>query len=152
MSSIKLFLAALIFAATPSMSSAESVQDLSEQLFIAAHWGYMPIVADLVNRGANVNYANPQGETAMHGAAARGHLEVIQFLISRHANINARTVKNWIPLHHAVRFGHVHVADYLLTNGAPLSIKTHAGQTVFDMARSTGNIQMLNLLERYRYY
>lgn len=150
MSPVKLFIATLIVAILPSTSSAYSQRELSEELFQAAHLGYMPIVIDLIQRGANVNYANASRETAMHAAAARGHLQVIQYLIAHRANMNPRTVQNWIPLHHAVRFGHAHIANYLLANGAPLYFRTRTGQTVFDIAKSTGDARMMNLLERYR--
>lgn len=150
MTPVKLFLAALAIALMPTMSSADSQRELSQELFEAAHLGYMPIVIDLVSRGANVNYANGRRETAMHGAASRGHLQVIQYLRAHRANMNPRTVENWIPLHHAVRFGHENVANYLLASGAPLYFRTRTGQTVFDIAEATGNVRMLNLLERYR--
>jgi len=147
---IKLLLATLLIAFAPSVSQAETQRELSEALFIAAHLGHMPSVVDLVQRGANVNYANASRETAMHGAAARGHLQVIQYLKSRRGNINARTTENWIPLHHAVRFGHAHIANYLLAHGAPLYMRTRTGQTVFDIAQGTKDQRMMNLLERYR--
>jgi ankyrin repeat protein len=147
---VKLILATLVLALTPSLSKAETPRELSEALFLAAHLGHMPSIVDLVQRGANVNYANANRETPMHAAAARGHLNVIQFLMSRRAHMNPRTVQNWIPLHHAVRFGHVPVVHYLLSRRAPIYSRTRGGQTVFDIAKSTRNQQMINLLERYR--
>ena len=150
MTPLKLFIAALAMSLIPSISSAYSQRELSQELFEAAHLGYMPIVVDLVNRGANVNYMNGKRETAMHGAASRGHLHVIQYLRAHRAYLHPRTVENWLPLHHAVRFGHESVANYMLANGAPLYARTRTGQTVFDIAEATGNVRMLNLLERYR--
>lgn len=147
---VKIFLAALIVAIAPSISSANSQYELSEELFIAVHLGYLPVVVDLVQRGANVNHINAARETPMHGAAARGHLHIVQYLRSHRAHLNPRTVQNWLPLHHAVRFGHEHVASYLLAHGAPLYSRTRLGQTVFDIAKSTRNARMINLLERYR--
>ena len=150
MSPVKLFLAALTIALMPSISTADTQRELSAELFEAVHLGYMPIVVDLVSRGANVNYINGRRETPMHGAASRGHLHIVKYLRARGAHLNPRTVENWIPLHHAFRFGHEHVANYLLANRAPLYFRTRTGQTVFDIAKSTGNVRMMNLLERYR--
>ena len=153
MPTMKLFLAALMIALIPVTSSAQSHYrdvSLSEELFEAAHLGYMPIIVDLVERGANVNYLNAQRETPMHAAAARGHLHVMQYLQRQRAYLHPRTVENWIPLHHAVRFGHQNIVSYLLANGAPLYLRTRTGQTVFDIAKGTRNIPMLNLLERYK--
>lgn len=150
---LRLFFAALLFALIPFTSSAQAQQNdisISEELFEAVHLGYMPIVIDLVERGANVNYLNRNRETPMHAAAARGHLEVMQYLRSYNAYLHPRTVENWVPLHHAVRFGHQNVVSYLLANGAPLNLKTRTGQSVFDIAKGTGDVGMLNLLQRYR--
>ena len=150
MSPVKLFLAALAIALMPSIVTADTQRELSEELFEAAHLGYMPIVVDLVTRGANVNYANGKRETAMHGAAARGHLHIIKYLRARGAHMNPRTVENWIPLHHAVRFGHEHIVRYFLASGAPANFQTRTGQTAFDIAKSTRNARIINLLEHYR--
>ena len=150
MTPFKLILATLVLALNPSLSSAENQRELSEALFLAAHLGHMPSVVDLVQRGANVNYMNGRRETPMHGAAAHGHLNVIQYLLARRANMNPRTVQDWIPLHHAVRFGHAHVVNYLLAHKAPLYARTRSKQTVFDIAKSTRDQRMINLLERHR--
>ena len=151
MTPVKLFLISLIFALSSSTSRAQDTQrELSEALFLAAHLGHMPSIVDLVQRGANVNYANRDRETPMHAAAARGHLRVMQYLQGQRAQLHPRTIQNWIPLHHAVRFGHRNVARYLLGNGAPLYMRTRTGQTVFDIASGTRDANMLNLLERYK--
>jgi len=148
---LKLLLATLIFAIVPSTSSAQDTQrELSEALFIAAHLGHMPSIVDLVQRGANVNYLNVDKETPMHAAAARGHLRVMQYLKGQRAYLHPRTVQDWIPLHHAVRFGHQNIVNYLMANRAPLYARTRTGQTVFDIAKGTRDVRMLNLLERYK--
>jgi ankyrin repeat protein len=151
MTPIRLIFAACLLALAPLVSQAQSTQvELSEELFTAAHLGYMPIVRNLVEQGANVNYISADRTSPMHAAASRGYLDVIQYLRSRGAYLNPRTVEDWIPLHHAVRFGHREVVNYLLASGAPLYMRTRSGQTVFDMAQGTGDFAMLNLLERYR--
>ena len=150
MTPFKTIMAALALALLPLAGNANNQKEQSEALFLAAHVGHMASIVDAVDSGANVNYGNAARETAMHAAAARGHLHIIQYLRTKRGNMNARTIQSWIPLHHAVRFGHAHVANYLLANGAPLYMRTTTGQTVFDIAEGTGDIRMLNLLERYR--
>ena len=148
----KLFFATLIFAVIPFTSNAQAEQDItiSEELFEAAHLGYLPIVIDLVERGANVNYLNQDRVTPMHAAASRGHLNVMQYLLAQRAYLHPRTVQNWHPLHHAVRFGHQNVVSFLLANGAPINLRTKTGQTVFDIAKGTRDAGMQNLLRRYK--
>lgn len=153
MTSFKLFFVVLIFALIPFASSSQAQErdvTISEELFEAAHLGYMPIIIDLVERGANVNYLNKDRVTPMHAAASRGHLRVMQYLKAQRAYLHPRTVQNWTPLHHAVRFGHQNVVSYLLANRSPLNLRTRTGQTVFDIAKGTRDVAMLNLLQRYQ--
>ena len=151
MTPFKLFLAALAFALIPSTSHAEfTPQEYSVALFYGAHVGSTPSIIHMVNLGANVNYANENGETAMHVAASRGYLDIVQYLQHQRASLNPRTTGNWIPLHHAVRFGHTNVASYLIAKGAPVDMKTKTGQSIFDMAKATRNAGMIKLLERHR--
>ena len=145
-----LLIASLLLLSATASSVDYAKSFLSIKLLEMAHTPNLYEVRRLVDEGANVNYANNNGETAMHAAASRGHLHVIQYLRTKRANMNARTIQNWIPLHHAVRFGHAHVANYLLNSGAPLYMRTRTGQTVFDIAESNKDARMLNLLNRFR--
>lgn len=153
MTPVKMIIAVWILALIPSVSTAQTTQiELANELFEASHWGNLMIVQGIVDKGANVNAVSNDGSytAPMHAAASKGSLDIIQYFIARGAYLNPRTVDNWIPLHHAVRFGHRHVVSYLLAAGAPLYMETRGGQTVFDMAQGTGDVAMLNLLERYR--
>ncbi|MBM4024990.1 MAG: ankyrin repeat domain-containing protein [Planctomycetes bacterium] len=60
----------------------------------------------LLDRGADVNAAKPDGRTALHAAAARGHKEVVALLISHHADVNARTRDGLSPADCARKAGH----------------------------------------------
>ncbi len=52
----------------------------------------------LLDRGANINAANQNGDTALHGATLRGSTAIIQFLVDHGANLNAKNSKGWTPL------------------------------------------------------
>ena len=52
----------------------------------------------LLERGADVNAANQQGDTALHGATLRGSTAIIQFLADRGANLRAKNVKGQTAL------------------------------------------------------
>lgn len=56
----------------------------------------------MLERGADVNAANDQGETALHGAAQRGADRVVQFLADRGARLDARTKRGRTPLDEAI--------------------------------------------------
>jgi ankyrin repeat protein len=52
----------------------------------------------LVERGADVNEVDANGETAMHGAAYRGHNSVVQYLADKGATLNVPNRIGWTPL------------------------------------------------------
>ena len=56
----------------------------------------------MLEHGADVNAANDQGETALHGAAQRGADRVVQFLAERGARLDARTKRGRTPLDEAI--------------------------------------------------
>jgi ankyrin repeat protein len=53
--------------------------------------------------GSDINAANAEGETALHGAAATRMDSIVRFLIAHGAQINARTKKRETPLIYAER-------------------------------------------------
>ena len=52
----------------------------------------------LVERGADVNEVDANGETAVHGAAYRGHNSVVQYLADRGAALDVKNRVGWTPL------------------------------------------------------
>src|SRR4029434_2124311 len=52
--------------------------------------GFLPAIKYLVEElGADVNAVDHEGNTALHGAAARGDNEMILYLVSKGANVKA---------------------------------------------------------------
>jgi ankyrin repeat protein len=51
--------------------------------------------------GADVNAADDNGETALHGAAWRGSNEIVQLLVDRGARLDVKDKKGWTPLGNA---------------------------------------------------
>lgn len=52
----------------------------------------------LLDRGADINQANQNGNTALHGAATRHSPAIIEFLVANGADLNAQNEKGWTPL------------------------------------------------------
>ena len=52
----------------------------------------------LLDLGADINQANQNGNTALHGAATRHSAAIIEFLVENGADLNARNIKGWTPL------------------------------------------------------
>ena len=52
----------------------------------------------LVERGADVNRIDDNGETAVHGAAYRGHNSVVQYLADQRARLDVKNRIGWTPV------------------------------------------------------
>ena len=63
-----------------------------------------------LDRGADVNAANDQGNTALHGAAQRGTPKVVEFLVARGARLDAKNKQGQTPLDFALGFAPVREA------------------------------------------
>ncbi|TPX38093.1 hypothetical protein SmJEL517_g00123 [Synchytrium microbalum] len=77
-------------------------------LYLAAEAGCHLAVVALLNRGANVDGADPQGKTSLMCAAEQGYIECVETLLAHKATVNIKTVSEDLdlvttPLHLAVR-------------------------------------------------
>jgi len=116
-----------------------------DAIFEAASVGNVNQIRQLLNRGININQANPERETALHMAAAKGHYSAVIFLLNNGANLHARTVNNWLPIHHATRFRHAQIANYLKQRGSQIYAKTSDGMSAVDMARAVNDRRILGV-------
>lgn len=131
---------------SPPQHAPSPVVPDAEDLFMAATNGSVATIGRLLSQGVNINSSNRERETALHMAAARGQYSAVIYLINHGANIHARTIKNWTPLHHAVRFRHANIANYLMKRGSQVYAKTSDGMSAIDMARTSGDHRMMNML------
>lgn len=66
--------------------------------------GRQKFVELLLENGANVNFSNESGYTALHWAAYQGNDRIVDLLIRNGAKINSRNINGWTPLHEAVQW------------------------------------------------
>jgi len=114
-------------------------------LMIAAWRGDIPMMALLVERGADVNKANALGERALMHAAWRGHVEAVKWLLDKGARVESDPMQ-WGALHYAVFAGHGDVAALLLQNGADINARSTNGSSVLMMAVYEGHEQLVRRL------
>lgn len=107
-------------------------------LMIAAWEGRIELMRLFVERGADIDKLNANGESAIALAAWRGHLEAVKWLLERGARINAAP-RQWSALHYAVFAGHTAVADYLIERGADINAQSTNGSSVLMMAVYEGH-------------
>jgi hypothetical protein len=114
-------------------------------LMIGAWEGKLKLMQLFVERGADINKLNANGESAIALAAWRGNLEAVKWLLERGAKINAPQRK-WSALHYAVFAGHDEVADFLIAQGADINAQSTNGSSVLMMAAYEGHPAMARKL------
>ena len=114
-------------------------------LMIAAWNGNVPMMALLVQRGAEVNKANALGERALMHAAWRGELEAVKWLLARGALVNGEPM-TWSALHYAVFAGQKEAAALLMEGGADINARSSNGSSVLMMAVYEGHDELVKQL------
>jgi outer membrane protein assembly factor BamB len=105
----------LSLAQTGSGASPSSAEDLFE----AARNGDRARVAQLLDRGVDVNARTRYDVTALGFAADKGHLEVVRLLVERGADINLPDrFYRMRAIDRALSNNHVEVARFLLERGS----------------------------------
>jgi ankyrin repeat protein len=115
-------------------------------LFIAASLSHVKVVQMLVDKGADVNQANTDGDTPLKIAAQQGHLEVVGFLVDKGANVNYADKDGVTPLKISAQKGHVGVVNLLLDKGAEVNHADVDGVTSLFMAAQEGHVEVVGLL------
>jgi len=123
---------------------------LNQRLFQYAENGNLLGVAELLARGADINWRNPEwvGQTALHVASLNGHSEVVKELLM-HSEVNPNAVDDfgWTSLHSASFYSHVGVVKELLkTPGLNHNAKAKDGWTALHSASYSGKKDVVNEL------
>ena len=88
----------------------------------------------LLRHGANVNFRNVRGETALYWGAWHGLSSVIECLLRHGAEVDNGDRAGWTALHAGSCRGHMGVVRTLLTYGANVNQQNVAGETALNIA------------------
>ena len=99
------------------------------------------IVDLLLQKGADVNRKNNNGQTAMHFVASKNNLEVARKLFENKppASARVRDKRGQYALHRAAAVGSVAMVNLLLKNHSPLNATDTAGYTALHHAVAEGH-------------
>jgi ankyrin repeat protein len=100
----------------------------------------------LIDGGADVNRAQPDGTTPLHWAAYRVDQELVQKLLKKGARADIVNRYGASPLAEAVRVASVPIVGMLLEAGADANAANEDGQTPLMLAARTGNVGVAELL------
>jgi ankyrin repeat protein len=108
------------------------------------------VVDQLLERGADVNAQDNDGDAPLHGAAQNGNVGIIDMLIDNGADVNLKNKQGGTPLMWAAVFGHEDAARRLIERGADPSLKDAEGLTARDWAIRNNRNSVVALLRRSR--
>jgi len=102
----------------------------------------------LIDKGANVHHAIPDGRTPLHIVATTGNVAIAKLLLEKGANINAQTEAFGLtPLHYAITAKQEEIAKFYIERGADINIKENVdGKSAIHFAAEKGFINTVKLL------
>ena len=134
-----------LLAAALAGASAANAGDLAD----AAMYGDSAKITDLLERGADVDAAQPDGATALHWAVYRDDVEIAQALLEAGADAAATNREGMTAIALAAVNGNAAMIELLLDAGADPDAKLRNGETPLMMTARTGNPDAIEaLLER----
>ena len=78
----------------------------------------MEEIKSWIDSGADVNFRNHLGFTALMGSAIRGDFDMVKLLVTHGAHISIKDNKHYCALHYATIHNHIKIIKYLVENGA----------------------------------
>jgi len=137
----------------PALVNKENESGLT-LLGIAAHFGQIEVVKNLLSHGAEINAIShskisfiPQN-TALHAAIAGAKsIDTIEYLLLNGADCNIKDNEGHTPLHIAAFEGNISIAKLLVENGAKI-YKSNAGNTPFQIAEERNLTEFIHYLSQ----
>ncbi|KAF3931369.1 Ankyrin-2 [Dactylellina cionopaga] len=115
-----------------------SVIEQKTPLFVAVSHkaDYASIVKQLLNAGAETNFKDTEGRTALFEAARRGHCDSIKFMLEAGIEIDTRDISGKTALFSTIETGQQTAANLLIDAGADVNARDTLGFTpLFDCLR-----------------
>jgi len=123
------------------------MSDRGQQMWNAARDGKVQEMLGLLDGGADIEWKNDDGSTALHVSAIYNHTACVSALLGRGANPNALNVYKQTPLQFAAYNGSAANVKLLLEAGADPSLKNKDGKTALDAAKQKNHTECIRLLE-----
>uniref|UniRef100_A0A6C0JX86 Uncharacterized protein n=1 Tax=viral metagenome TaxID=1070528 RepID=A0A6C0JX86_9ZZZZ len=117
-------------------------------LILAVMNGKLEIVEVLLNKGADSNARDIEGQNALMYAAINGHREIVKSLLKPGANINAIDNLRRTPLMHAAMNGNLDIVQLLLDEGANINARDIEKKDALMHAIENGNPEVKDVVYR----
>ncbi|KAJ1144965.1 hypothetical protein NDU88_011257 [Pleurodeles waltl] len=135
-------------------SDSEDLRELHPGLLIfkAARARNLPVMAEALAHGADVNWVNDEDEnkTPLIQAVIGGSLIACEFLLQNGADVNQIDIRSRAPVHHATYLGHTGQVCLFLKRGANQHAIDEDGQDPLSIAVQAANADIVTLLRLAR--
>ncbi|KAF5895897.1 arf-GAP with coiled-coil, ANK repeat and PH domain-containing protein 3-like isoform X2, partial [Clarias magur] len=135
-------------------SDLEDVRELhpSALLYKASQARNLPVMAEALAHGADVNSINEENESKspLIQAVTGGSLIACEFLLQNGADVNQKDARGRGPLHHATSLGHTGQVCLFLKRGASQMEVDEDGQDPLSIAVQAANADIVTLLRLAR--
>lgn len=131
---------------TPVQLPAFSTRE--RQLASAVLDSDMPLVLNLIARGADLNWKDPENLhlSPLHLAVTEGHGVTCDLLLQNGATPDIADGSGWTPLHHCAYLNKVDCVVLLIRRGAKLAIKDNQNKTPLQVAIANERAHCATLL------
>ena len=121
------------------------------QIDIKTFWdacanGDFTTVCAEVKKGADINYQNGDGRTALMRAAKRDHKDIVRYLVDNGADVNAEDNKGKTAIMGAAKKGNKTICKKLIEAGADVNKKDDRGRTALMRAAFLGRDRCVAVL------
>ena len=137
-------------AAQPTRDTRQTNPQAGPALVDAARAGNLEAAKQQLAAGADVDFRNQEGLTALHMAAVKGHNKVAELLIAKGANINTSgRLIGTTPLDSAALLGHKEMVELLIDSGADINPQIITGETPLQRAEQRGHSAIAEILRKH---
>ena len=116
-------------------------------LYKAVSNGYINSAKVLLDKGADINMKNLNGDTLLLKASNLGQTEMVKMFLEKGADVNARNHYGRTPIIDASSWGRTDIVSILLDNGADVNASTTTnGMTALILACEGGHDKIVSML------
>ena len=106
----------------------------------------LDLVRDLIVLGANVDWQDGDGRTALHECAYKNRPEILRMLLDAGADVNIQDNDGWTALHWCAYEYHPEIARMLIDAGADVNIQHNNGYTALHWCAVMNRPEIVRML------